>query len=93
MIINYNMENININDLIENNEIKEKLTLKEIELNNMINNNLTCIIEEIDLTKSSKAKILKKCEELGIIKCKSKNKCELIISLVGNDTSDTFIYC
>lgn len=36
------------------------------------------IIVEMDLTKLSKSKLLEKCEELGITKCKSKNKSELI---------------
>ena len=40
--------------------------------------NITCIIEEMDLTKLSKAELLEKCEKLGIKKCKSKNKSELI---------------
>jgi DNA (cytosine-5)-methyltransferase 1 len=39
---------------------------------------MTCIIGEMDLTKLSKTKLLEKCEELGITKCKSKNKCKLI---------------
>ena len=58
----------------------------KIELNNMtdINSNITCIIEEMDLTKLSKTELLEKCEELGIKKRKSKNKGELI-SLI-NDT-------
>jgi hypothetical protein len=53
---------------------------KKIELNNMtdINSNITCIIEEMDLTKLTKTELLEKCEELGIKKCKSKNKGELI---------------
>lgn len=53
---------------------------KKIELNNMTDNssNITCIIEEMDLTKLSKTELLEKCEELGIKKCKSKNKGELI---------------
>ena len=53
---------------------------KKIELNNMtdINSNITCIIEEMDLTKLSKTELLEKCEELGIKKRKSKNKGELI---------------
>jgi hypothetical protein len=32
----------------------------------------------MDLTKLSKIKLLEKCQELGILKYKSKNKCELI---------------
>ena len=46
---------------------------KKIELNN-----ITCTIEEMDLTTLSKTELLEKCEELGIKKCKSKNKGELI---------------
>ena len=55
---------------------------KKIELNNMtdINSNITCIIEEMDLTKLSKTELLAKCEEIGIKKYKSKNKEELIES-------------
>ena len=53
---------------------------KKIELNNMTKNsgNITYIVEEMDLTKLSKIVLLEKCEELGITKCKSKNKSELI---------------
>jgi DNA (cytosine-5)-methyltransferase 1 len=56
---------------------------KKIELNNMtdISSNITCVIEEMDLTKISKMELLEKCEELGIKKCKSKNKGELIDSI------------
>jgi site-specific DNA-methyltransferase (adenine-specific) len=42
------------------------------------NNNIFYNIEEMDLTKLSKPELLAKCEELGITKCKSKNKNELI---------------
>jgi DNA adenine methylase len=53
---------------------------KKIDLNNMTDNisNITCIIEEMDLTKLSKTELLEKCEELGFTKYKSKNKSELI---------------
>jgi hypothetical protein len=53
---------------------------KKIELNNItdIISNIICIIEEMDLTKLTKTELLDKCEELGIKKCKSKNKGELI---------------
>ena len=37
----------------------------------------------MDLTKLSKTELLQKCKELEIIKCKSKNKKELII-LINN---------
>ena len=53
---------------------------KKIELDYMsdTNSNITCIIEEMDLTKLSKTELLEKCEEYGITKCKSKKKSELI---------------
>ena len=53
---------------------------KKNELNNMTNisSNIACIIEEMDFTNLSKTQLLAKCEELGIKKCKSKNKDELI---------------
>jgi len=56
-----------------------------IELNNMtdISGNINCIIEEIDLKKLSKTKLLEKCKEIGIKKYKSKNKEELI-NLIKN---------
>ena len=41
-------------------------------------NNIIFNIEEMDLTKLSKEKLLSKCEELGIQKYKSKNKSQLI---------------
>jgi len=44
----------------------------------MIDNSNISFIEEMDLTKLSKNDLLAKCEELGITKCKSKNKGELI---------------
>ena len=44
---------------------------------------ITCIIEEMDLTKLSKTELLEKCEELGIKKCRSKKKDELI-NLIQN---------
>jgi len=59
---------------------------KKIELDYMsdISSNITCIIEEMELTKLSKTELLEKCEELGIKKCKSKNKGELI-NLIQNN--------
>ena len=50
-----------------------------------ISSNITCEIKKMDLTKMSKTKLLEKCEELGIKKCNSKNKGELI-NLI-NDTT------
>jgi site-specific DNA-methyltransferase (adenine-specific) len=56
---------------------------KKIDLNNMtdITTNISCNIEEMELTKLSKKELLEKCEELGLTKCKSKNKAELIVLL------------
>jgi site-specific DNA-methyltransferase (adenine-specific) len=45
---------------------------------------------EIDLTKLSKTELLEKCEKLGITKCKSKNKGELI-NLIGNKNTQLLI--
>ena len=50
----------------------------ELDYATVISSNITCIIEEMDLTKLPKSELLEKCEELGITKCKSKNKGELI---------------
>ena len=49
---------------------------KKIELDYMsdISSNITCIIEEMDLTKLSKTELLEKCKEYGITKCKTKKK-------------------
>ena len=48
-------------------------------------NNIVCNIEEMDLIKLSKSELLAKCEELGISKCKSKNKSELIDLINSKD--------
>jgi hypothetical protein len=45
---------------------------------NNTNNNILCNFEEMDFTKLSKSELIEKCQQLGISKCKSKNKCELI---------------
>ena len=62
---------------------------KKIDLNNItdISSNTSCNIKEMDLTKLSKTELLVKCEELGITKCKSKNKSELII-LINKNSSE-----
>ena len=62
---------------------------KKIELNNMTSNsnNISCNIEEMELTKLSKKELLEKCEELGITKCKSKNK-DKLIELINNYTTE-----
>ena len=45
---------------------------------NDINSSNITFIEKMDLTKLSKSKLLAKCEELGLTKCKSKKKNELM---------------
>ena len=62
----------------------------------MTENITTKIVEKMDYTKLSKEKLLKKCQELGLTKYKSKNKTELIsliksIKLTDTDT-DTDIF-
>jgi DNA adenine methylase len=42
----------------------------------------------MDLTKLSKIELLQKCDELGITKCKSKNKSELIELINENNTTN-----
>ena len=67
-----------------------KLFTNKIELNNMdINNNIVCL--EMDLTKFSKKELLEKCEELGIKKCKSKTKSELIGKISESHIENTKI--
>lgn len=51
-----------------------------------ISSNIICIIEEMDLSKLTKTKLLERCEELGITKCKSKNK-DKLIELINNYTT------
>jgi site-specific DNA-methyltransferase (adenine-specific) len=64
------------------------LNNKKNELISMSNvNNITFNIQDMDLTKLSKGELLVKCEENGIIKCKSKNKQELIDLLNLNTIS------
>jgi site-specific DNA-methyltransferase (adenine-specific) len=50
--------------------------LMETEINKA--RNTMELIQETDLTKLSKTLLLQKCNELGFVKCKSKNKKELI---------------
>jgi len=55
------------------------LNNKKIDLNNLTDSgNITCFAQEMDFSKLNKNDLLLKCQELGITKCKSKNKSELI---------------
>lgn len=51
--------------------------IKKIDTNKIVNND-NISKKEMDLNNMSKTELLSKCEELGIKKCKSKNKTELI---------------
>jgi len=50
------------------------------------------IIEQPDTSKMNKSQLLSRCSELGIIKCKSKTKCELI-ELINTKTHSHIIIC
>lgn len=54
-------------------ELNKKLKLNNTESNITIN-----ITEQMDISKMSKINLLEKCKELGITKCSSKNKPQLI---------------
>ena len=59
------------NNTIENNTI-ENNAIENNAIENNESSNITCIIEEMDLTNLSKTELLEKCKELGIKKCKYK---------------------
>ena len=63
--------------------VEEKL----IELNKklILNNTENNIAEQMDISKMSKLKLLEKCKELGITKCSSKNKSQLIELINGKN--------
>ena len=48
-------------------------------------------MSSLDLTKLTKSQLLTKCEELGILKCKSKNK-EQLIELINKNSHSNTIY-
>ena len=55
------------------------------------NNNITYTIEECNLSKLTKKELLHKCQELGIFKCKSKNKSDLINLINANKKTTSTI--
>jgi DNA (cytosine-5)-methyltransferase 1 len=69
----------NIKALIDK-AVEEKLIeLNKKLISNNTENNITInITEQIDISKMSKLELLEKCKELGITKCSSKNKSQLI---------------
>ena len=60
--------------------VEEKLIeLNKKMISNNTENNITVnIAEQMDISKMSKLELLEKCKELGITKCSSKNKSQLI---------------
>jgi len=67
--------------------VEEKLIeLNKKLISNNTENNITInITEQMDISKMSKLELLEKCKELGITKCSSKNKGELI-DLINSKT-------
>lgn len=67
--------------------VEEKLIeLNKKMISNNTENNITInITEQMDISKMSKLELLEKCKELGITKCSSKNKGELI-DLINSKT-------
>ena len=66
--------------------VEEKLIELNKKLINNTENNITInITEQMDISKMSKLELLEKCKELGIKKCSSKNKGELI-DLINSKT-------
>jgi len=67
--------------------VEEKLIeLNKKLISNNTENNITInIIEQIDISKMSKLELLEKCKELGITKCSSKNKSQLIELINGKN--------
>jgi DNA (cytosine-5)-methyltransferase 1 len=70
------------------NAVKEKLIeLNKKLISNNTENNITLnMTEQMDISKMSKLELLEKCKELGITKCSSKNKSQLIELINGKNT-------
>ena len=73
--------------------VEEKLIeLNKKMISNNTENNITInITEQMDISKMSKLELLKKCKELGITKCSSKNKGELIDLINKKQTTTQLI--
>jgi hypothetical protein len=67
--------------------VEEKLIElnKKLFSNNTENNITINITEQMDISKMSKLELLEKCKELGITKCSSKNKSQLIELINGKN--------
>ena len=68
-----------IKALIEKAVEEKMIEIKKNLISNNTENNITInITEQMDISKISKLELLEKCKELGITKCSSKNKSQLI---------------
>ena len=65
--------------ILTNKVVEENLISSNIE------DNITNNIEKMDISKMSKLELLEKCKELGITKCKSKNK-SMLIEIIKSKT-------
>ena len=80
------IQNDKIKALIDK-AVEEKLIeLNKKLISNNTENNITInITEQMDISKMSKLELLEKCKELGITKCSSKNKSQLIELINGKN--------
>jgi DNA (cytosine-5)-methyltransferase 1 len=60
----------------------------KLKLNNTESNVIINITEQMDISKMSKIELLQKCKELGITKCSSKNKQQLIELINSNSKTN-----
>ena len=69
----------NIKALIDKSVEEKLIELNKYLFSNNIENNITInITKQMDISRMSKLELLEKCKELGITKCSSKNKSQLI---------------
>jgi hypothetical protein len=64
----------------------------KLKLNNTESNITMSITEQMDISKMSKIDLLEKCKELGITKCSSKNKPQLIELINSKNKTSTEEY-
>lgn len=65
--------------------LSQKLQKKKLISNNADNNITISITKQMDISKMTKLELLEKCKELGITKCSSKNKSQLV-ELINDKT-------
>jgi len=69
-----------------NNAVEKKLNIKNCIMDT--DNISVNITEEMDITKMNKTELLEKCKELGITRCSSKNKTQLIELIENNKKAE-----